>query len=97
MFKLIFWPLLAIWVIGLVAMIVRLWYFQIVLLNNMAQSEVRLNSAAFFDLDVWGMPFLTAPIGFPCLLVRLWSSLSPRRGNACRNLNLFLESASPAN
>jgi hypothetical protein len=37
MFKLIFWPLLAIWVIGLVAMIVRLWYFQIVLLNNMAQ------------------------------------------------------------
>jgi hypothetical protein len=49
------------------------------------------------DLDVWGMPFLTAPIGFPCLLVRLWSSLSPRRGNACRNLNLFLESASPAN
>jgi len=47
MFKLIFWPLSAIWVIGLVAMIVRLWYFQIVLLNNMAQSEVRLNSAAF--------------------------------------------------
>jgi hypothetical protein len=23
------------------------------------------------DLDVWGMPFLTAPIGFPCLLVSI--------------------------
>jgi hypothetical protein len=49
MLKLI-WTLLAIWFLGGFAMIARLWYFQILLLNNRAPgSSIWGNGCGFFD------------------------------------------------
>jgi hypothetical protein len=43
------WILLAIWGLGMFAMMARLWYFQIVLLNNMAPGRTPFEQRGFFD------------------------------------------------
>ena len=43
------WIRLAIWGLGMFAMIARLWYFQIVLLNNMAPGRSPFEQRGFFD------------------------------------------------
>lgn len=43
------WILVAIWGLGLYAMIARLWYFQIVMLNNLSPDRTPGWRGGFFD------------------------------------------------